>query len=952
MSDLARKTMLPWVALATLIAILLAMGTTITAQADTPEKPEIQTVQTYQQGHTRTVVTWELNRERREWRQVETQVTSCSAPPLIVTWSGVAGADSYTAQYRDADNGGDWQRLLAQTKKGNSVVAGTPPIKVNVKYDIRIAAVKDGTTGEFATGEAKVGPDTGSPTELTATASTERADAAVLSWTNSPGNSPTHFAIQRREGEGEWQKERIYRLRDNQATAPIFNLKPDVEHDFRVVPQSSFCTYNNWPNTASITLVRKPPTPDATVTAGHQGNTPVITVTATAKPRTDSYKLRHRQTGATSYTETTLTTTAATAGHVITGLSASTEYEVGLAAVNQYGDSEYATSTVTTGEVIVLPAEPAFSLTARHRDEDTVITATVSQHAEQNESYMLKFRKSGDEDWSTPVAVSKAQAAAGHVMDVDADTSYNVAMAGVNGSRTSAYAEESIRSALEWFVPDVPAFTAVAKHKGAQAVIAVQVPSSQLGVTAYTLEMTKQETGASAVTQALTQAQATSGYDHVADHNATYSLRMSATGRNGDSPFSAARTVNTPPPLPKQPQFTATAGHRDMLPVITVTVTSDDANATDYLIESQVSGDSDPSNRSRNLVAKGVATAGFAISVKGETDYTVSVAGSNSGGEGPAATATVRSLTPFPATPQATVTAGYDAQKRNFITVTVTSPDTHTTDYTVGHKVSTSQDVPVETKVSKTQATAGHVILAEPSTEYTITVTGNNSHGAGKSAEYTVTSLVEVKIPDQPVITVTPAYDASNNSVLRVTVSNHDSDTTRYDYELSMTGAADVTGAALSNSDAATFSFDIPAASPGSYSVSVKAYIGAEGSEAATGSATAWASYVAGVVLSKTSVTLSEGKSYEVYRVSLDQAPAAQGKVTLEITPGNDGTAHVLSQHLGEFNSRNWQAGQVLYAVLPRAPESAGEVDFVHRLLLDGKATGNTATLNVQVSAD
>ena len=106
------------------------------------------------------------------------------------------------------------------------------------------------------------------------------------------------------------------------------------------------------------------------------------------------------------------------------------------------------------------------------------------------------------------------------------------------------------------------------------------------------------------------------------------------------------------------------------------------------------------------------------------------------------------------------------------------------------------------------------------------------------------------------------------------------------------------------------------------------------------------------MVLSKTSVTLSEGKTYEVYTVSLDQAPAAQGKVTLEIAPGNDGAAHVLSQHIGEFDSRNWQAGQVLYAVLPSAPESAGEADFVHRLLLDGKATGNTATLNVEVSAD
>ena len=954
MSELARRTMLPWVALATLIALIAAMGTANHARADAPETPEIQGVQTYQQSTTRTVVIYELDRQTGKWRDEVTEVTSCAKPHLIVTWSRVTGADRYNAQYRDADNDGEWRNLLSQKRRGNSFVAGTPPIKVNVNYDIRIAAVKDGTTGDFDTATARVEPDTAAPTGLTAAASDDRADAAVLTWTNAPGTSPTQFAIQRREGQGQWRKPSIYKLTGNMDTAPVFNLKPDVEHRFRVAPQSSFCTYSNWSNTAALTLVRKPPTPTATVEAGHQGNTPVITVTAAANPRTDSYKLRHRQTGTDSYTETTLTTTAATAGYVILGLSASTEYEVGLAAVNQYGDSGYVTSTVTTGAVIVLPVEPAFTLTAGHRNEAAVITATVSQHAEQNESYMLKYRKSTEEDWSTPVAVSRTQAAAGHVMDVDVDTPYDVAMAGVNGSRTSAYAEESIRSELEWFVPGTPAFTATGGHKGAQAAINVQVTNAQQGVTAYTLEITKtgdgQETGASPVTQALTPAQATGGHDHAADHSATYSVRMSATGRNGDSPFSAARTVTTPPPLPKQPEFTVVAGHSNKETVLTVTVTNADEHTDEYLITTQET--SDETTAATTTATEAAATAGVAISVEPHTTYSVSVQGRNSGGAGTAATKTATSLTPFPAQPQATVIAGYDAQKRNIITVTVTSPDTHTTGYAVAHKVTSSQDEPVETSVTKAQATAGHVILVDPSTGYTVTVTGNNSHGAGNSAEYTVTSLVEVKIPDQPDITVTPDYDAGNNSVLRVTVSNHDTDTTHYSYTASMTGVEDVTGTARSDTDAATFSFDIPAASPGEYSVSVKAHIASEGSEAATATTTAWASYVADVVLSKTSATLSEGKTYEVYTVSLDQAPAAQGTVTLEISPGNEGSAHVLSQHLGEFDSSNWQAGQVLYAVLPRTPESAGEADFVHRLLLDGEATGNTATLSVQVSAD
>ena len=950
MSELARRTMLPWVALATLIALIIATGTATHVRADAPATPEIQGVQTYQQSTTRTVVTYELDREKRQWREVETEVTSCAAPHFIAIWSSVPGATGYTAQYRDADNDGPWLNLMAQKKRGNAVLAGTPHIKVNVNYEVRVAAVKDGATGEFDTVTARVKPDTAAPTGLTAAASDDRADAAVLSWTNEPGTSPTHFAVQRREGQGQWQKPSIFKLTGNMDTAPVFNLKPDVEHQFRVAPQSSFCTYNNWSNTASITLVRKPPTPTATVTTGHQSNDPVITVTAADNPRTDSYKLRYRQTSTTGYTETTLTTSAATAGYVITGLSPSTEYEVGLAAANRYGDSGYATSTVTTGEVIVLPTEPEFNLTAGHRNEHTVITATVSQHAEANASYMLKFRKSDDEDWSTPVAVSRTQAAAGHVMDVDADTSYDVAMAGVNGSRTSAYTEESIRSELEWFVPDTPAFTATGGHKGAQAVISVQVTNAQQATTAYTLEITKQETGASATTHALTPAQATAGYDHAADHNAAYSVRMSATGRNGDSAFSAARTVTTPPPLPKQPEFTVAAGHANKETVLTVTVTNADEHTSEYLITTQEPGDD--TTAASTTETKAAATAGVEVSVEPDTQYSVSVKGRNSGGTGTAATTTVRSLTPFPALPQATVTAGYDAQKRNIITVTVTSPDTHTTGYTVTHKVTGSEDAPIETNVSKTQATAGYVILVEPSTGYTVTVTGNNSHGAGNSAEYTVTSLVEVKVPDQPVITVGPAYGTRNNSVLRVTVSNHDADTTHYSYTASKTGVDDVTGTAQSDTAAATFSFDIPAASPGDYSVSVKAYIGTEGSEAAKATATAWADYVAGVVLSKTSVTLSAGKTYEVYTVSLNQAPAALGKVTLEITPGNDGAIHVLSQHIGEFGSGNWQAAQVLYAVLPSAPESAGEAEFVHRLMLNGKATGNTATLTVEVSDD
>ena len=927
MSELARRTMLPWVALATLITLIIAMGTATHVRADAPATPEIQAVQTYQKYY-----------------------TTCSKPHFIVIWSSVPGATSYTAQYRDADNNGTWLSLKGQMRRGNSLIAGTPPVKVDVNYDIRIAAVKDGTTGDFTTANAKVEPDTGRPTGLTAQASDDRPDAIVLTWNNSPGTSPTHFALQHRVGEGEWGNPRVRQVPGDNPNLAVSNLQPDIEHDFRVAPQSSFCTYNNWSETASITLVRKPPTPTATVAAGHQGNTPVITVTASANPRTDSYKLRHRQTGTDSYTETTLTTTAATAGHVITGLTASTEYEVGLAAVNRYGDSEYATSTVTTGEVIVLPTEPAFSVSAGHRNEATVITATISVHAEANASYMLKFRKSTEESWSTPVSVSRTQAAAGHVIDVDADTSYDVAMAGVNGSRTSAYATESIRSELEWFVPDAPTFTAVAKHKGTQAVISAQVTNAQQGVTAYTLEITKQDTGASATTYALTPAQATAGYDHAADHSATYSVRMSATGRNGDSAFSVATTVTTPPPMPKLPEFSVTAGHSNKETVLTVTVTNADEHTDEYLITTQET--SDETTAATTTATKAAATAGVTIPVEPHTQYSVSVKGRNSGGTGSAATATATSLTPFPAKPQATVTAGYDAQKRNIITVTVASPDTHTTGYTVAHHETGAEGTPTTATVSKAAATAGYVILVAPSTGYTVTVTGNNSHGAGNSAEYTVTSLVEVKIPDQPVIAIAPAYDASNNSVLRVTVSNHDPDTTHYAYTLSRTGLDDVTGTARSVTDAAAFSFDMPASSAGDYSVSVKAYIGTEGSDAAKATATAWASYVANVVLSKTSMTLSSGNTYEVYTVSLDQAPAALGKVTLEITPANDGMAHVLSQHLGEFDSENWSAGQVLYAVLPSAPESAGEADFVHRLLLDGKATGNAATLSVEVSTD
>ena len=950
MRELAKRTSLLWIAMAAVIAAAMLLGTAPAARADALGKPEITAIQTYQKGSTRTVSTWVADRAKRVWYREETVISSCSAPHFIISWTAVEGATGYISQYRESGTEGKWLGLMAQKKRGDGMIAATPPMKVNVDYDVRIAAVRDAETGEYTTTTARVQPDVSAPTGLTASASDDHADTAILSWTNADGSSPTHFAFQQRVTGGEWSKSSIRQVAQGATSMPVFNLASDEEHQFRLAPQSAFCTYNNWSDAASITLVRKPPTPTAAVVAGHQGNLPVITVTAQANARTDSYKLRYRQTGTTSYTESTLTTGAATAGHVITGLSPSTEYEVGLAAVNQYGDSAYDTSTVTTGEAIVLPVEPAFSLSAGHRNEETVITATVPVHAEANESYVLKYRKSSEESWSTPVAVSRTQAAAGHVIDVDADTSYDVAMAGVNGSRTSDYAEETIRSELEWFVPDAPAFTAVAKHRGAQAVISVQVTNSQTGVTAYTLEVTKQVDGAAAATQSLTPAQATAGYDHVADHNATYSLRMSATGRNGDSPFSVARTVNTPPPLPKQPVFTVTAGHSNKETVLTVTVTNADEHTSEYLITTQEPGDD--TTAATTTATKAAATAGVVISVEPHTQYSVSVKGRNSGGTGTAATATATSLTPFPAKPQATVTAGYDSRKRNIITVTVTSPDAHTTGYTIAHQETGQDGTPTTATVTKTAATAGHVILVEPETGYTITVTGNNSHGAGKSAEYTVTSLVEVKIPDQPVISISPAYDAGNNSVLRVKVSNHDEDTTQYSYTLSRTGVADVTGTARSDTDAATFSFDIPAASPGDYSVSVKAHIGTEGSGAATATATAWAGYVAGVVLSRTSVTLSEGKTYEVYTVSLDQAPASQGEVTLDITPGNDGAAHVLSQHLGEFNSGNWKAGQVMYAVLPGAPESAGEMDFVHRLLLDGKATGNTATLSVEVSAD
>ena len=952
MSELAKRTMLPWAALATLITLIVTLSAALPARADAPETPEIKAVQTYQKQGTKTVNIYGVDHENHSWYvKGEKTVSTCSEPHFIAVWSSVTGATGYTAQYRDADNNGEWRGLMGQTKRGNSMVAGTPPVKVDVDYDIRIAAVRDGNTSEFATTTARVEPDVAAPSTLAADASDQHGDTALLAWQNAPGTNPTYFAIQQRLAGGQWGQSAIHEVTgQSNPSIPVFNLQPDVQHQFRIAPQSSFCTYVNWSNTASVTLVRKPPTPTVEVAADHRGNAPVITVTAGENSRTDRYRLRFRQGGSGAYTELDVSTGDAEEGYVLDQVSPNTEYEVGVAAVNRYGKSGYATSIVTTGDVIVLPAEPEFILTSGYRNERTVITAMVRQHADENESYLLKYRKAGDPSWTGPVAVSRTQATAGHVIDVEEDASYEVAMAGVNGSRTSSYAQESIRSETAWFVPDAPTFTAVAKHKGTQAVISVRVTNAQQGATAYTLEVTKQETGASPATQQLTPAQATGGYDYAAEHNATYSLRMSATGKNGDSAFSGARTVTTPPPLPKLPEFTATAGHSNMATIITVTVTSADEHTAEYLIATQVSRDGDAATTT--TAGKAAATAGVAISVEPDTVYTVSVAGRNSGGTGPTATTTVRSLTLFPAQPDATVATGYDGQKKTILTVTVNSPDKYTDRYSVAYKPASSQDQATEASVSKTDAAAGYRIPAQPSTEYTVTVTGHNEHGAGRTAEYTVTSLVEVKIPDQPQVSAAPAYDASNNSVLRVTVSNHDADTTHYAYSATAEGMADVEGTAGSSAPSGAFSFDIPIASPGTYQVSVRAFIGTEGSEAATTTATAWASYVANVVLSKTSVTLSAGKTYEVYTVALDQAPAAQGKVTLEITRGNAGAAHVLSQHLGEFGSGNWQAGQVLYAVLPSTPDSAGEVDFVHRLLLNGMATGNTATLRVEVSAD
>ena len=303
MNEPARRTILPWVALAALIIHHRAMGTTMPAQADALGKPEITAIQTYQKGSTRTVSTWVADLVKREWYREETVISSCSAPHFIISWTTVEGATGYVAQYREAGTEDRWLALMAQKRRGDSMIAATPPMKVNVDYDVRIAAVRDTETGEYTTTTAKVQPDVGAPTGLTVRASDDYADTAILSWTNAEGSSPTHFAFQQRVAGNEWGRSSIRQVAEGATSLPVFNLQADVEHEFRLAPQSAFCTYNNWSDTASITLVRKPPTPTATVVAGHQGNLPVITVTAQANARTDSYKLRYRQTGTESYTE-------------------------------------------------------------------------------------------------------------------------------------------------------------------------------------------------------------------------------------------------------------------------------------------------------------------------------------------------------------------------------------------------------------------------------------------------------------------------------------------------------------------------------------------------------------------------------------------------------------------------------------------------------------------------
>ena len=295
------------------------------------------------------------------------QTSGITQTAITLTWTKSAGATSYEM------NGG---ALSGWTDAGDVSTYTFSGLSANTSYTLQVRAKNSGANSAAVSVNANTLPNApAAPTGLTTSGITQTA--ITLSWTKSAG--ATAYKIQVDSGT-------MVTLGDV-ATHTFTGLSANTQYTLKVIASNNGGDSAAASSSAS-TLPNAPAAPTGLQTSG-------ITQTAITLSWTKS-------TGATAYKvqvdSGTVTTLGDVATYTFTGLTANTQYTLKVIASNSGGDSAAATVNASTSNTQQLGTlSPPTGLTATGILRDSITLGWTKSTG----ATAYKVRKNGDSAWTT-----------------------------------------------------------------------------------------------------------------------------------------------------------------------------------------------------------------------------------------------------------------------------------------------------------------------------------------------------------------------------------------------------------------------------------------------------------------------------------------------------------------------------------------------------------------------
>ncbi len=356
---------------------------------------------------------------------------ACTAPSALtlsnvtstgatIAWTAVTGATSYTLRYRVV-GAASWTTLTNSVSP--KVLTG---LTAGAKYEVTICTNCSAGSSDFVNGIIfnTTGTATcAAPTSVTASAIT--SSTATASWAAVSGAASYGVSI-KLTSSSTWGTPTT----TTTTSVNLSGLTASTSYDVRVQTTCTNSILSSYTQTTFVTSAAAVGCGVPTNLASSAVASTTATLSWTAVSGATSYQLSYKKSTTSTWTTTT---NSSTTSRNLTGLTASTLYNVRVLAVCSSGNSAYATLdfTTTAAATCGVPTNLASSAV-------TSTTATLSWTAVTGAtSYQLSYKKSTTSTWTS---TTNSSTTSRNLTGLTASTLYNVRVLAVCSNGNSAYA--------------------------------------------------------------------------------------------------------------------------------------------------------------------------------------------------------------------------------------------------------------------------------------------------------------------------------------------------------------------------------------------------------------------------------------------------------------------------------------------------------------------------------